>query len=110
MTIDLVIPTYKPGEKLFVTQAPVRTDSSIGYDFSDEFGGILSDHVSEQYPNVVVKHIKKEEFDHGATRDYGTCCRDAEIIAFMTDDAVPGDKYMVENLLKAFETRVWEPL
>lgn len=105
MTIDLVIPTYKPGEKLFeslrrLSRQTVPFGTIFLINTEEKY---FPDHLTEQYPNVVVKHIKKEEFDHGATRDYGASLSDAEIIAFMTDDAVPGDKYMVENLLKAFE-------
>ena len=55
------------------------------------------------YDNVEVHHIKKENFDHGATRDYGaSLAEDADILMFMTDDAIPKDKYLVENLIKAF--------
>ena len=104
MTIDLVIPTYKPGEKLFeslrrLSRQTVPFGTIFLINTEEKY---FPDHLTEQYPNVVVKHIKKEEFDHGATRDYGASLSDAEIIAFMTDDAVPGDKYMVENLLKGF--------
>lgn len=105
MTIDLVIPTYKPGEKLFeslrrLSRQTVTFGTIFLINTEEEY---FPEHLTEQYPNVAVKHIKKEEFDHGATRDYGASLSDAEIIAFMTDDAVPRDKYMVENLLKAFE-------
>ena len=56
------------------------------------------------YDNVEVHHIKKEEFDHGKTRDYGaSLAKEADILMFMTDDAIPKDKYMVENLIKAFD-------
>ena len=107
MTIDLVIPTYKPGEKLFeslrrLSRQTVTFGTIFLINTEEEY---FPEHLTEQYPNVAVKHIKKEEFDHGATRDYGASLSDAEIIAFMTDDAVPRDKYMVENLLKALGAR-----
>ena len=58
----------------------------------------------QPYDNVEVHHIKKEEFDHGKTRDYGaSLAKEADILMFMTDDAIPKDKYMVENLIKAFD-------
>ena len=63
MTIDLVIPTYKPGEKLFES---LRRLSRQTVPFGTIFlinteKKYFPDHLTEQYPNVVVKHIKKEE-------------------------------------------------
>ena len=55
------------------------------------------------WDRVEVYHLAKEEFDHGKTRDYGaSLAKEADILMFMTDDAIPKDKYMVENLIKAF--------
>lgn len=105
MTIDLVIPTYKPGEKLKeslrrLSRQTVLFKTIYLINTEEEY---FPKHLTDAYPNVVVKHIKKEDFDHGGTRNYGASLSNADIIAFMTDDAVPKDKYMAEHLLKAFE-------
>lgn len=105
MTIDLVIPTYKPGPKLKkslhrLSKQTVPFRKIYLVNTEEEF--FPKDYV-EGYDNVVVTHIKKEEFDHGGTRNYGASLSDAQIICFMTDDAVPTDQYLVENLTKAFE-------
>lgn len=105
MTIDLVIPTYKPGKKLEeslrrLSLQTVTFDTIYLINTEEEF---FPKHLNDAYPNVVVKHIKKEEFDHGGTRNYGASLSDADIIAFMTDDAVPRDKYLTKHLLEAFE-------
>ena len=51
---------------------------------------------------VQVFHISKEEFDHGRTRAQAAEMADSEFLIFFTQDAVPADRYTVENLLKPF--------
>ena len=52
---------------------------------------------------VKVSHIERREFDHGATRDMGMQMSKAEIVVFMTQDAVPADEYVIGNLVKVLE-------
>ena len=52
---------------------------------------------------VKVYHIERREFDHGATRDMGMQMSKAEIVVFMTQDAVPADEYVIGNLAKVLE-------
>ena len=47
--------------------------------------------------------MKKSEFDHGGTRAWAAELSDAEIMVFMTQDAVPADRNLIENLVKALE-------
>lgn len=49
---------------------------------------------------VSVTHIEPEEFDHGGTRDMGFALSDAEILVFMTQDALPADREMLGELVK----------
>ena len=44
-----------------------------------------------------------EEFDHGATRDMAARKSTADLMLFMTQDAVPADTHLVEYLAKAFD-------
>ena len=105
MKVDLIIPTYKPGEKFKkslkrLAQQTRKPDRIILINTEAQY---FDEEVIRPYDNVEVHHIKKENFDHGATRDYGaSLAEDADILMFMTDDAVPKDKYLVENLIKAF--------
>mgnify|MGYP003004718898 CR=1 FL=1 len=48
-----------------------------------------------------VHHLTKQEFDHGATRRRGAELSDAEILIFMTQDALPADRNLVGNLVQA---------
>jgi rhamnosyltransferase len=56
------------------------------------------DESSIQVPNVEVHHIRKEEFDHGATRRLGISFSQADFFLLMTDDAVPADAFLVSRL------------
>ena len=47
-------------------------------------------------------HITKEEFDHAATRNEGIAKSDADLVLFMTMDALPADDKLIENLADAF--------
>ena len=57
MTIDLVIPTYKPGEKLFeslrrLSRQTVTFGTIFLINTEEEY---FPEHLTEQYPNVAVK-------------------------------------------------------
>lgn len=105
MKADLIIPTYKPGKKfkesLHRLSLQTRKPDRIIIINTEE--AFFSPDLTEGYENVEVHHIEKKDFDHGKTRDYGASLSDADIIMFMTDDAVAKDKYVIENLLKPFE-------
>lgn len=55
---------------------------------------------------VSIFNIMKEDFDHGATRDYGAALSDADFIVLMSQYALPMDTKLLENLIKPFEDRV----
>lgn len=104
VTVDLIIPAYKPGRELDMLMDriqkqtyPVRSIFIINtekqYMDEEKYKGIK---------NLQIYHIKKSEFDHGRTRNFGAGLSDADIIMFMTQDAMPADEYLVENLMKPF--------
>ncbi len=47
--------------------------------------------------------IKQSEFDHGGTRTIAAKAASGDILLFLTQDALPKDKYSFERLLKAFD-------
>ena len=53
---------------------------------------------------ISVTHIRKDQFDHGASRNLGVSKSDAELFLMMTEDAVPKDTTLVERLVRVFET------
>lgn len=52
---------------------------------------------------AIVKSIPPGEFNHGVTRNLGIEMASGEIIVLMSQDAIPGDKYLVKNFVTAFE-------
>ncbi len=108
--IDVIIPTYKPDgkflaliEKLSKQTYPIQR--IIILNTEEKFYGRLMFGTAfvEKNKNVEVYHHSKKEFDHGMTRNKGFKRSDAEYVLFMTQDAVPTDEFLVEELVKAME-------
>lgn len=109
MTVDVVIPVYKPGKKfielmsrLSAQTLPVRKVIVMNTEekyFSDRILQQMGDDAAKL---LEVHHITKEEFDHGHTRNVGVSYSDAPFVILMTDDAVPADQDLVKNLLAPF--------
>ena len=103
-SIDVIIPSYKPGasfrtllSRLSDQTYPVRNILIIN---TDE--GKFDSSVVRRIPRAEVFHISKAEFDHAGTRNMGAGFSDADYILYMTQDALPADKTLVERLLQAF--------
>lgn len=102
--IEVIIPVYKPDrefEKLiFRLKKQTRLPDRIH----------VINTVSDRFPakfceeqGIHVTHIEKADFDHGGTRDMGMRQSDADIVVFMTQDAVPADRFLIEHLTDPFE-------
>ena len=105
---DVIIPVYKPTSKLtdlldrLRTQTcPVRRIILINTE-KQYFDAFADREFWERYDNLLVRHVAKEEFDHGGTRNYGVSFSDAPYFIMMTDDALPKDDKLVERLLAPF--------
>ena len=111
-SIDIVIPTYKPGavfekliyrlqkqtvkpERIIVVNTGEEYWEQAEFDKSPFIFGTLAGIRLELY------HIKESEFDHGGTRRWAANKSQAEYMLLMTQDAMPSDQYLIENLLKA---------
>mgnify|MGYP004732553793 FL=1 len=109
--IEVIIPTYKPGNQLEEllgrlekqTLLPDRihiVDTRSG-DFPE--GLETAERLEESGVPLKVTHIEKENFDHGGTRAMAADMSSADILVFMTQDALPANPYLLQNLCKAFE-------
>ena len=113
--IDVIIPTFHPDEKLdkLITRLnlqSVKPDNIIIINTRDESKGKKKNTGREInvrnfgcYANVKIIEIPKTEFDHGATRNRAAKHSRADIMIFMTQDAIPANKYLIEKLLKGFK-------
>jgi len=111
MTVDVIIPVYKPQESLFALLKALKTQTvapgsiilmNTGQQYFEAF---LNSYPKEKLPeNVQVHHVSEEEYDHGATRHEATNYVTADFFLCMTQDAVPTDDRLIENLLQGFQT------
>ncbi len=104
MKIDIIIPTYKPDQKLdrnlcMLKKQTVRPDRILLINTEEKYF-----HSKEwsDLPQGELYHIKKQEFDHGGTRNRAAAKCDGDIIVLLTQDAIPADEYLLENLIKPF--------
>lgn len=108
--VDVIIPVYKPTEKLLYLLDMLKSQTVPAHriilvntekQYFDEF--TPGTDFNNKYQNVVVRHVAKEDFDHGATRNYGVSLSETPYFVMMTDDAVPVDQRLLEHLLRPFE-------
>ena len=108
--VDVIVPVYRPDNKLkgLIKQLNRQTVLPKQIIFMQTMTG------NEEYDEKVncllkkakksrVFQIERKDFDHGGTRNCGAAISDAEYMLFMTQDAVPVDDKLIENLLKALE-------
>lgn len=57
--------------------------------------------VLEKYKNIEVHHLSSKEFDHGRTRAKAVQYSKADIFVCMTQDAMPENTRLIENLVEA---------
>ncbi len=112
---DVIIPVYHPDERTFAllnrlgrqTLRPRRiilmnTEESCWTDADGdrklEEAGVAG--------LCEIHHVTKEEFDHGATRNLGVSYSTAPYFVMLTQDAVPVDTRLLEELLAPMDDRV----
>ncbi len=112
MTVDIIIPVYKPGEEFATLLTKL-------HQMPDHIGKVIlantekpyweqfeREHPKEScYPELSVFHVTAQEFDHGGTRREAIERSKAEVFVCMTQDAVPADTDLIENLVKALEAK-----
>ena len=99
--VEAVILTYRPDERF---AEAVRRLERQDYPLErihviNTVSGIFPEEI-ENMPGISVTHIRPEEFDHGGTRDMGFALSEAEILVFMTQDALPANTKMIGELVK----------
>ncbi len=113
--IDAVIPTYYPTERLLSLLSmlqkqtvPLRRIYLInteedGFLMALAKQGMDPESFANRYPQVQVRHISKEEFNHGFARNLGMqLAEGADYVLLMTQDALPFDRELISELLSPF--------
>jgi rhamnosyltransferase len=104
--VDVIIPTYRSDEKLdrllnMLYRQTVKPNRVILLHTIEQEGQEQKIPVIEG-SNITVIPIHKKDFDHGGTRKFGATLSSADILMFMTQDAVPVDEYLIEKLLEPY--------
>lgn len=105
MTVDVIIPVYKPGKELLalvdrLQEQTVPVQKIILMNTEEKYFEklVYGSRFREKHSNVEVHHLSKREFDHGGTRHRGVQYSEAEVFITMTQDAMPTDEFLVERL------------
>lgn len=107
---DVIIPTFKPGDKLekllrrlLEQSVPVGRviimNTEEKYWDAERFESLFEGEDTK----LTVCHIRQSEFDHGRTRHEGILKSDADVCICMTHDCVPYDRNLVKELLEALD-------
>lgn len=108
--IDVIIPTYKP-DKSFLSlidkleKQTIKPNKIILMNTEEKFIKMFLEEtqILEKYGNIEIHHVSETEFDHGKTRDMGVQQSTAPYFLCMTQDAVPYDNTLIEELLKVLQ-------
>lgn len=113
MKVDIIIPTYKPDEtfclllrKLRGQTFPVHRVILLNTEEAYWREAVRRYPIEEALRRLpcpyMLTHIPKEAFDHGGTRMQAALESQADVMVFMTQDAVPADARLLERLLQPF--------
>lgn len=102
--IEVVIPVYRPGKELrrllvSLNQQTVRPARILLVNTEKKY---FDESCIRGIDPVQVVHITKEEFDHGGTRHMAAAMLTGAFLMFMTQDAVPADDRLLEELQRPF--------
>lgn len=116
-TIDVVIPTFRPDgrfagllEKLGKQTRPagrviVMNTGRENWKKADFKKTPFREGRLENGSVLELYHIPEKAFDHAGTRAMAAEKSTADLILFMTQDAVPADEFLIERLLAVWEKK-----
>ena len=106
-TVDIIIPTYKPQKRLLKVIEALESQTYpvhqiIIMNTEEKYWNtfLYGEKLLKIRDNITVHHLSKMEFDHGGTRRWAVKRSKADYFICMTDDAMPADEFLVEELLK----------
>ncbi|GHU62286.1 rhamnosyltransferase [Clostridia bacterium] len=109
MQVSVIIPTYKPDKRfetliLNLAKQTYPIHQLILMNTEEKYfeKAKLKEKIKRVFPNVYLRHLRKEDFDHGGTRNLGVGLSRTDLVLLMTQDAVPVNPYLVEELIQPF--------
>lgn len=110
--VDVIIPTYKPDKRFHklierLQRQSYKINKIIIVNTDEGSLDLEASGIKEAMENSVVDmeihHIRQKDFDHGTARNLGIRYSKADIVVFMTQDAIPDNSKTIEELLRPFE-------
>ncbi len=103
--VDIILPVCNPDER---TVQAVKRLLKQTYPLNRIYilhtdKGVFPGELETLSEKIHITHIRPEQFDHGGTRHQGAMMSHAQFLIYMTQDALPVNETLVENLMKAFE-------
>ena len=106
--VDVIIPTFHPKERFLALMEQLEKQVLavnrivIVNTEKKAFEALMDcDTFLKEHPKAMLFHISQDEFDHGKTRNLAVSNSDAEVFVCMTQDALPADEYLTQELCKA---------
>lgn len=100
--VTVVIPAYNGGALLKeCIQAVLLQNTTFSFDLIviDSSSSDGSIETIKDMPRVAIHRIPKEEFGHGKTRNLGAQLAQGAYVAYLTQDAVPANRFWLQNLV-----------
>ena len=108
--IDVIIPVYKPDDKFkklveMLEKQTACVNKIIVINTEEKYmeAFFAGSHFLAEHRKLSIHHISKKEFDHGKSRNLGAKKSEADILVFMTQDAVPANEFLIEKLIAPLE-------
>jgi rhamnosyltransferase len=110
MTVDVIILTYKPDQKFLAAMEALNRQTrkpgriiivNTGPRYFEDL--VPEAEFLQKYDSSVIFHVEENDFDHGKTRNFAVSHVCAAGFLMMTQDAVPANDYLIENLLHALK-------
>jgi rhamnosyltransferase len=111
MTVDLIIPAYKPDET-FLDAVDAMSSQTVSFDkiivvnteqkYFDRL--VYSNRFLDEHKSLYVRHISRREFDCGKTCNFGVKNSEADCFIIMSQNVIPNSPEVVSKLLSALES------
>jgi rhamnosyltransferase len=101
--VSIVIPTFNAGKHIHKLLSSIQSQTiSCEIIVIDSSSTDNTTDISESFGAKIIS-IKKENFNHGRTRNLAALQTKGEIIVFLTQDVLPCNKFCIELLTKPLE-------
>lgn len=103
--ISVVVPTLNGGEAFIRLMEALRTQSVPAEILVVDSSSTDGTGTQAEARGARIITVRREDFDHGGTRNLGLRAAAGDPVVFMTQDALPVDNRLIENLTAPLEDR-----